>query len=142
MHNYTKAQLIFRFYNFKLHDSRAFYICCCILPVHTSEHLFHVIADHMAKDGYLEAGYDIVAMDDCWLARDRDPNGRLEADPDRFPSGMKALGDYVCGLSENCYLVRCIKAQVSMVLERVFSVYSMFSYADFLHIMILLRWHV
>ena len=49
----------------------------------------------MVNDGYLAAGYDIVAMDDCWLSKQRDENGKLAADPERFPSGMKALGDYV-----------------------------------------------
>jgi len=36
-------------------------------------------------------------MDDCWERKDppRDPQtGRLVGDPQRFPSGMKALGDY------------------------------------------------
>ena len=36
-------------------------------------------------------------MDDCWERKvpPRDPaTGRLVGDPVRFPSGMKALGDY------------------------------------------------
>jgi len=33
-------------------------------------------------------------LDDCW-AGPRDPNGSVTADPTRFPSGMKALADYV-----------------------------------------------
>ena len=53
------------------------------------------IADVMEGQGYLAAGYEFVAMDDCWLAKDRDENGRLQPDPIRFPSGVKALADYV-----------------------------------------------
>jgi len=36
-----------------------------------------------------------VIIDDCWLERERDENGDLVADKERFPSGMKALADYV-----------------------------------------------
>lgn len=53
------------------------------------------MADRMAEDGYLEAGYEYIIIDDCWLARERDKNGKLQPDPDRFPSGIKALSDYV-----------------------------------------------
>jgi len=36
-------------------------------------------------------------MDDCWEQKNppRDSQGRLVADPTRFPSGMKSLGDYM-----------------------------------------------
>lgn len=53
------------------------------------------IADRMAADGYKDAGYEYVNVDDCWMAKQRGPDGKLQADPKRFPSGMKALGDYV-----------------------------------------------
>jgi len=33
--------------------------------------------------------------DDCWAAKERDASGRLNADPSRFPSGIKALTDWV-----------------------------------------------
>jgi alpha-galactosidase len=36
-----------------------------------------------------------VDIDDCWMARQRDADGRLQADPKRFPSGIKTLADYV-----------------------------------------------
>lgn len=52
----------------------------------------------MAADGYKEAGYEYVNIDDCWASKQRDPTTmRLVPDPDRFPSGMKALADYVHG---------------------------------------------
>ncbi len=50
----------------------------------------------MAADGYLQAGYNYITIDDCWMARTRDPKtGRLLPDAKRFPSGMRALVDYV-----------------------------------------------
>lgn len=49
----------------------------------------------MAEDGYLEAGYEYIIVDDCWLATKRDANNRLQPDAARFPSGIRALADYV-----------------------------------------------
>ncbi|CAK1584745.1 unnamed protein product [Parnassius mnemosyne] len=51
----------------------------------------------MEKEGYLAAGYNYVAVDDCWLEEKRDANKRMVADRQRFPSGIKALADYVHG---------------------------------------------
>ncbi|XP_063970201.1 alpha-N-acetylgalactosaminidase-like isoform X2 [Lytechinus pictus] len=60
-----------------------------------SEQLFMEMADRMVEDGYLDAGYEYINIDDCWSSKQRDSQGRLQADPDRFPSGIKALADYV-----------------------------------------------
>lgn len=50
----------------------------------------------MVSHGYKDAGYEFVVIDDCWLEMDRDPvTQRLVADRERFPNGMKAVGDYV-----------------------------------------------
>ena len=49
----------------------------------------------MVKKGFLDAGYEYIIIDDCWLSHDRDANGKLQPDPERFPSGIKALADYV-----------------------------------------------
>ncbi len=62
---------------------------------HISEQLIFEIADRMAADGYLEAGYNYLVIDDCWSKRERGADGRLEADPEKFPHGMKAVADYV-----------------------------------------------
>jgi len=63
-----------------------------------SEQLYKDMADHMAADGYKEAGYEYVNIDDCWASKERDPKTfRLVPDPERFPSGMKALADYIHG---------------------------------------------
>lgn len=53
------------------------------------------MADHLVSDGYLEAGYEYIIIDDCWASKERDNNSRLQPDPDRFPNGIKALADYV-----------------------------------------------
>lgn len=53
----------------------------------------------MVRDGYREAGYVHVNIDDCWALKDRDSNNRMVADPTRFPSGMKGLAKYVSGIS-------------------------------------------
>lgn len=53
------------------------------------------MADKIVSDGYKDVGYEYVHIDDCWSSPQRDNNSRLQGDPKRFPSGMKALADYV-----------------------------------------------
>lgn len=53
------------------------------------------MADVMVKEGWKEAGYEYVCIDDCWPSHQRDNRGRLQADPKRFPGGIKKLADYV-----------------------------------------------
>jgi hypothetical protein len=53
------------------------------------------MADKLVDEGYLEHGYEYIVVDDCWLAMQRDKNNRLQPDPERFPSGIRALADYV-----------------------------------------------
>ena len=59
-----------------------------------NEELIKQMADRMVDDGYLELGYEYVIIDDCWSLKER-VDGKLVADPNLFPSGMKALGDYI-----------------------------------------------
>src|ERR1700726_434590 len=59
-----------------------------------SEDLIRQIADAMVASGMKDAGYQYVVIDDCWQVG-RDRNGNIVADPKHFPSGMKALADYV-----------------------------------------------
>jgi alpha-galactosidase len=55
-----------------------------------------VISGGLKKDGALmKAGYNYINVDDCWFAPNRDAQGNLVADPVKFPSGIKALADYV-----------------------------------------------
>jgi alpha-galactosidase len=52
-------------------------------------------ADAMVSSGMRDAGYQYVVVDDCWFDPQRDSAGNLRSHPTKFPSGMKALGDYV-----------------------------------------------
>ena len=60
-----------------------------------NEQLIKDTADKMAESGLLTAGYTYLVIDDCWSKKERDENGRLVADPEKFPNGMKAVADYV-----------------------------------------------
>ncbi len=59
-----------------------------------SDKLIREMADAMVSTGMQAAGYQYVNIDDCWQVS-RDASGTIVADPVRFPSGMKALADYV-----------------------------------------------
>lgn len=59
------------------------------------EFMVKEIADTMVKNGMRDAGYTYIVLDDTWSAMERDREGNLQAHPEKFPSGMKALGDYL-----------------------------------------------
>jgi alpha-galactosidase len=61
------------------------------------EKLIQETADAMISTGLRDAGYEYIVIDDCWSLKERDANGRIAADPEKFPGGMKALADYVHG---------------------------------------------
>ena len=58
------------------------------------EALIERTADALVASGLRDAGYAYVNLDDCWHGA-RDERGDIQPDPQRFPSGMKALGDYL-----------------------------------------------
>ena len=60
-----------------------------------NETLIKEMADAMVSSGMRDAGYKYLILDDCWLAPERDSLQNLQADPKKFPDGMKALGDYI-----------------------------------------------
>ena len=60
-----------------------------------NEELIKTTADTMVNEGYLDAGYEYLVIDDCWSKRVRNEKGELEPDPEKFPNGMKAVADYV-----------------------------------------------
>ena len=62
-----------------------------------SEELVRGMADAIVKSGMKDTGYQYVVIDDCWQVS-RDANANIVADPQRFPSGIKALADYVHSL--------------------------------------------
>ncbi len=61
-----------------------------------SEDLIKSAADAIVSSGMKDAGYQYVVIDDCWQVS-RDENGNIVPDSTRFPSGLKALGDYIHG---------------------------------------------
>lgn len=59
------------------------------------ENKVHAAADALVSSGMRDAGYRYVVVDDCWFSPQRDSSGELRANPDRFPHGMAALGEYL-----------------------------------------------
>jgi hypothetical protein len=62
--------------------------------VNISEEIIQSQADAMAASGMKEAGYSYINIDDGFFGG-RNENGGLLAHKKRFPSGMKALADYI-----------------------------------------------
>jgi alpha-galactosidase len=60
-----------------------------------NETLIRQTADALVANGMRDLGYRYVVVDDCWFNPNRDSAGNLQGDPTRFPSGMRALGDYL-----------------------------------------------
>jgi alpha-galactosidase len=58
------------------------------------EKLIRETADALVSSGMRDAGYQYLVIDDCWHG-ERDAHGDIQADPQRFPAGIKALSDYV-----------------------------------------------
>lgn len=59
-----------------------------------NEELIRASADAMVSSGLKDAGYTYIVIDDCWHGK-RDSLGFIHPNPETFPSGMKALADYV-----------------------------------------------
>jgi alpha-galactosidase len=62
-----------------------------------NENLVKEVAKAMVDRGLRDAGYEYVVIDDCWHGL-RDSLGFITADPVKFPSGIKALSDYIHSL--------------------------------------------
>ena len=59
-----------------------------------NEQLIMETADAMVSTGLHAAGYEYVVIDDCWSKMRRE-NGKIVADPEKFPHGMKYVADYI-----------------------------------------------
>ena len=59
-----------------------------------NEQLIRETADAMVKLGMKDAGYEYVNIDDCWHG-ERDALGFIHPNKKRFPSGIKALSNYI-----------------------------------------------
>ncbi|KXS16849.1 glycoside hydrolase family 27 protein [Gonapodya prolifera JEL478] len=90
-----------------------------------NETLAREIADAMVEEGYLVAGYQYLNLDDCWQIS-RDPvTNKIVADPNTFPSGIKALADYVhskglkFGLYSDAGVMTCASRPGSLGFEEI-----------------------
>ncbi|KAL0321772.1 UNVERIFIED_CONTAM: Alpha-galactosidase 3 [Sesamum calycinum] len=52
-------------------------------------------ADALITAGLAKLGYNYVNIDDCWSEPTRNSEGKMVPDSKAFPSGIKALADYV-----------------------------------------------
>lgn len=52
-------------------------------------------AEALVKFGLRDAGYKIVTTDCAWNSQQRDQNGKMTWNATTFPSGGKALGDFL-----------------------------------------------
>jgi alpha-galactosidase len=50
-------------------------------------------AQAMRDNGLWQAGYDLIVIDDGWASFDRDADGDLQADSQKFPDGIAATVD-------------------------------------------------
>jgi alpha-galactosidase len=59
-----------------------------------TEHTIHATVDAIVSSGMKDAGYQYIVIDDCWHGA-RNADGFITEDSVRFPSGLKALADYI-----------------------------------------------
>ena len=59
-----------------------------------NEDLVKEVADVFIEKGLKDAGYEYVVIDDGWQV-DRDENGDIVVNEEKFPSGIKSLADYI-----------------------------------------------
>ncbi|XVF01695.1 hypothetical protein REPUB_Repub04eG0110700 [Reevesia pubescens] len=64
-------------------------------PCKLTEELIRQTSDAMVSSGLSALGYEYINLDDCWAELNRDSKGNLVPKASLFPSGMKALADYV-----------------------------------------------
>jgi len=59
-----------------------------------NEQKIREVADAIVASGLKDLGYEYVVIDDCWHG-ERDSLGFITANAEHFPSGIKALADYI-----------------------------------------------
>jgi alpha-galactosidase len=72
-----------------------------------SEELIRETAQAMVDLGFRNLGYQYLVIDDFWEADERDKDGRLQADADKFPSGIRPLADFVHSLGLKFGIYSC-----------------------------------
>ncbi|RCG20417.1 glycoside hydrolase family 27 protein [Streptomyces reniochalinae] len=60
-----------------------------------NEEMVKDTADIFVEKGLKDAGYEYVNLDDCWAEPERDADGKLVPNKERFPHGIEAVADYV-----------------------------------------------
>ena len=66
-----------------------------VFELNIDENLIRRTADALVATGMRDAGYQYIVVDAGWKANHRGPYGALLADAVKFPSGMKALAEYI-----------------------------------------------
>ena len=59
-----------------------------------NEEVVRGMADVFVEKGFKRAGYEFIVIDDGWQI-DRDDQGNIIVNKEKFPSGIKALADYI-----------------------------------------------
>lgn len=72
-----------------------------------SEALILETARTIAESPLRECGYEYVVIDDCWAQQSRGEDGRLRADPDKFPHGIRYVADAVHALGLKLGIYSC-----------------------------------
>ena len=60
-----------------------------------NEKLLLETADYLANSELKKAGYEYIVIDDGWTEQERDENGRLVPNREKFPHGIKYIADYI-----------------------------------------------
>ena len=60
-----------------------------------NEKLLLETADYLADSELKKAGYEYIVIDDGWTEQERDENGRLIPNREKFPHGIKYVADYI-----------------------------------------------
>ncbi|XP_054820284.1 alpha-galactosidase-like isoform X2 [Prosopis cineraria] len=60
-----------------------------------NEEMVRETADAMVSTGLADLGYKYINLDDCWAELNRDSDGNMAPKASKFPSGIKAVADYV-----------------------------------------------
>ena len=65
------------------------------------------VALSLKKQGFLEAGYNYFCLDDGWESRERQFGSGVDYDKMKFPSGLKAFGDFLHDLGFKFGIYSC-----------------------------------
>lgn len=61
---------------------------------HISDSLIRQTIDSVVATGMRDLGYQYINIDDFWQLVERDENGKIQINKEKFPNGIKAVADY------------------------------------------------